>query len=60
MGTATIRRLHVEGENPAHIAKRLGVARSTVYEALKVATKGSRARLRHPLLFSSDASLSRP
>ncbi|MBB4798611.1 DNA invertase Pin-like site-specific DNA recombinase [Brevundimonas bullata] len=33
--TATIRRLHAEGEKPAHIAKRLGVARSTVYEALK-------------------------
>lgn len=32
---ASIRRLHVEGEKPAHIAKRLGVARSTVYEALK-------------------------
>lgn len=32
---AQIRRLHAEGEKPAHIAKRLGVARSTVYEALK-------------------------
>lgn len=32
---ASIRRLHAEGEKPAHIAKRLGVARSTVYEALK-------------------------
>lgn len=32
---AAIRRLHAEGEKPAHIAKRLGVARSTVYEALK-------------------------
>lgn len=33
--TVTIRRLHAEGEKPTHIAKRLGVARSTVYEALK-------------------------
>lgn len=33
--TASIRRLHAEGVRPAHIAKRLGVARSTVYEALK-------------------------
>lgn len=33
--TAAIRRLHAAGEKPAHIAKRLGVARSTVYEALK-------------------------
>lgn len=32
---AAIRRLHADGEKPAHIAKRLGVARSTVYESLK-------------------------
>lgn len=32
---ALVRRLHAEGEKPAHIAKRLGLARSTVYEALK-------------------------
>lgn len=31
---ATIRRLHGEGIKPAHIAKRLGVARSTVYATL--------------------------
>jgi DNA invertase Pin-like site-specific DNA recombinase len=31
----TIRQLHAEGMKPAHIAKRVGVARSTVYEALK-------------------------
>lgn len=31
----SIRRLHAEGVKPAHIATRLGVARSTVYEALK-------------------------
>lgn len=30
-----IRRLHAGGTAPAHIAKRLNVARSTVYEALK-------------------------
>lgn len=30
-----IRRLHAEGEKPTSIARRLGVARSTVYEALK-------------------------
>ncbi|WAC60789.1 recombinase family protein [Brevundimonas sp. SL130] len=33
--TASVRRLHAEGVKPAHIATRLGVARSTVYEALK-------------------------
>ncbi|OWR16218.1 DNA-invertase hin [Brevundimonas diminuta] len=32
---AAIRRLHSEGQKPAHIAKRLGIARSTVYAALK-------------------------
>lgn len=32
---ASIRRLHAEGVKSAHIAARLGVARSTVYEALK-------------------------
>lgn len=32
---AAIRRLHAEGLKPMHIAQRLGVARSTVYEALK-------------------------
>jgi DNA invertase Pin-like site-specific DNA recombinase len=31
---AAIRRLHGEGVKPAHIAKRLGVARSTVYATL--------------------------
>ena len=30
-----IRRLHAEGVKPAHIAKRLSVARSTVYDALR-------------------------
>lgn len=33
-----IRRLHAEGVKPMQIAKRLGVARSTVYEALKSAS----------------------
>lgn len=33
---AAIRRLHGDGAKPTDIAKRLGVARSTVYEALKV------------------------
>lgn len=32
---AAIRRLRDEGAKPMHIAQRLGVARSTVYEALK-------------------------
>lgn len=32
---AQIRRLHAEGGKPSHIAKQIGVARSTVYEALK-------------------------
>lgn len=32
---AAIRRLHTEGMKPMHIAQRLGIARSTVYEALK-------------------------
>lgn len=32
---SAIRRLHDEGLKPTHIAQRLGVARSTVYEALK-------------------------
>jgi DNA invertase Pin-like site-specific DNA recombinase len=32
---AAIRRLHAEGTKPMHIAQRLGVARSTVYEAIK-------------------------
>lgn len=32
---AAIRRLHAEGVKPMHIAQRLGIARSTVYEALK-------------------------
>jgi DNA invertase Pin-like site-specific DNA recombinase len=32
---AAIRLLRADGVRPAHIAKRLGVARSTVYEALK-------------------------
>lgn len=32
---AAIRLLHAEGAKPAHIAQKLGVARSTVYEALK-------------------------
>lgn len=30
-----IRRFHAEGVKPMHIAQRLGIARSTVYEALK-------------------------
>ncbi|WP_353954263.1 helix-turn-helix domain-containing protein [Brevundimonas diminuta] len=35
MDKAAIRRLHSEGMKPSYIAKQLGVARSTVYEALK-------------------------
>lgn len=30
-----VRRLHSEGVKPAHIARQLGIARSSVYEALK-------------------------
>lgn len=41
LDAASICRLHREGEKPAHIAKRLGVARSTVYEALKTADTAS-------------------
>jgi DNA invertase Pin-like site-specific DNA recombinase len=34
---ADIQRMHADGMKPAHIAKQLGVARSSVYLALKAA-----------------------
>jgi DNA invertase Pin-like site-specific DNA recombinase len=34
---AEIKRLHANGTKPAHIAKQLGIARSSVYRALDVA-----------------------